>query len=332
MLEKHFDTASEFAAHLRRSHERWGTGHSNWVFRGQRADFPLLPKLWRPSEQQKNVFYQNSMGGMVAAMGSAIAGRTDEFRSRYCELYRLLYAEQEAVKAFRALADDLGFHVPTTPLGDPWYPSDAEQAGPACVVADSHLPTQATALAQHHGMATRLLDWTEDAATAAYFAATEWLDYRKKDASDRIVLWAFETRTLRKPGKEYQSLVFVRPDRAPNPFMRAQRGLFTWHRNAELSFMEHGVWPTHLEPFARLEGTLPGRPRDIIQKLSLAGSAVKDLVNILLLEQVTRVHLMPTLDNVARTVKTPEHYACRNLVFERSDIGDEGGADAPRPI
>jgi FRG domain len=89
------------------------------------------------------------------------------------------------------------------------------------------------ALSQHHGLPTRLLDWTWDWRVAAYFASIDSLEY---DRSSRCAIWALDvgqaTRMLERvawaSGKERPFLVeFVTAPGASNPNLRAQQGLFT---------------------------------------------------------------------------------------------------------
>ena len=56
-------------------------------------------------------------------------------------------------------------------------------------------------LAQHYGAVTRLLDWSRDALTAAYFAATRGRCAREHSesmhaAENRLAVWIFNAELL----------------------------------------------------------------------------------------------------------------------------------------
>lgn len=88
-------------------------------------------------------------------------------------------------------------------------------------------------IAQHHGLHTRLLDWTENPLVAAYFAVR---NNRRNDS----VLYILETKDLKKvdftidPFSITSNLIFY-----PNHLSRrisAQSGLFTIHHKPEELF------------------------------------------------------------------------------------------------
>jgi len=78
-------------------------------------------------------------------------------------------------------------------------------------------------LAQHHGIATRALDWTWNPLTAAYFSASSTVD------AGRVCVWACSYSTFvaqrRSRGRANRLVIFTAPG-ADNDNLRAQSGLF----------------------------------------------------------------------------------------------------------
>lgn len=106
------------------------------------------------------------------------------------------------------------------------------------------------ALAQHHGLPTRLLDWSRHAYSAVYFAAASAVrGYSTWKADDCLAVWILNIETISIYRDRIQ---VVKPPGSVTPHLAAQSGLFTVH--AQHGHSEAPLVVTGLEG----EFTIPG--------------------------------------------------------------------------
>jgi len=186
-----------------------------WMFRGQGREEPLIPSLFRKD-------------GKLASLT----------RRDVSDFSQLLLAERDVLIEFFHIADKRGLTLPDdsqklrSTLETLWSDRGehlVEKGDHEWRTVDSTLSL--TALAQHYGLPTRLLDWARQSYTAAFFAAESALAHESEnDPENCLVVWAFyfpgvgtrdEVKRLNDPVR-----VVTAPS-ATNANLKAQQGVFT---------------------------------------------------------------------------------------------------------
>lgn len=189
-------------------------------------------------------------------------------------------------------------------------------------VTNFTMQNSVAALAQHHGIPTRLLDWSHDSRKAAFFAC-EGIGESDLDSDEtRIAVFGLNPFMLRNRAIGFSELeehlndqravelylsshsLFVEKTDTTS-YLAAQEGLFTFPDYADLYRLATGNYPTidrSLELMAdwRNEHTDEGgynpNIRDYIRKVTLPYREVDALMELLDDERILLTTLMPSLD------------------------------------
>lgn len=287
-------TAEDFLSKLAPNSSHWNGDSWKWAYRGQaNARWPLVPSAfrWDPDKKPKLHF------------------SNDPILSRQPRTNRTqVEAEIERWREFVLVTDRYGQLLPEdnqkfrTPEG--WKEFDRNLAKKAWPIPDV---LSTLALAQHYGVATRLLDWSEKAYVGAYFAAERALlgapDAKRKRLSvwcldvDWVIWTAWPSR-LRRPIE----LLVVTAPRATNPNLHAQHGLFIaptvqpsdFNKSAVRIPMEkiiENAWNKY--PSIRI-----GRP--VLQKITLPVTEAGKLLRLLHAEGVSGPSIYPGFRGASR--------------------------------
>lgn len=297
-----------------------------WIFRGHGSKlWTLTPAAWRddPTEKLSPLFLIRNLLKEHPTYMFPTAKHVDNYT--YVERNTLLppsqpdlELRQERIKTlllhacaeidlmyeFLELSDELGFSVGALPewtgsrenFIDQYvqmYIPDIHNVGGVTHKVNALWTHPSIALAQHHRIPTRLLDWTRSPLIAAFFAAISVPDAHQPD--DELVVFAINEEMLQR---DIRKVIVPAHE---NDYLRMQMGVFTYDTTGEQYFLSSGHYPS-------LEETIQSQPESLKvyypKKYSLSVTEAPELLRLLWLERMTQAHLMPTLDNVAHTVIT----------------------------
>ena len=134
------------------------------------------------------------------------------------------------------------------------------------------------AIAQHHGLPTRLLDWTRNPLVAAYFAV-------EKEHDDDSVIYAFKFNK------------YIDIQKKPDPFMETQIGRFIPRHVTRRITAQTGLFTIHPNPHDDF------RADQRISQFVIKKNFRKPLKDILYKYGIHRASLFPDLDGLSKHIE-----------------------------
>ena len=216
-----------------------------------------------------------------------------------------IHIEISILKIFVEFCDEVGINIPSDSLDfrsrnltsgqDRYYLNLEKWPNPELL--------ELMALAQHHGVPTRLLDWTKNPYAAAYFSASSALSSVLKGREhQRLAIWVLNIESIAL----YPKVEIIRPPGSISQHLAAQSGLFTVH-------FHEGI---RGEPFdiIGLESEFSALPNTPLMKLTIP---VKESMRLLeLCEKIgfSSAKMYPSADGAGRAVMDSINlWAARNI-------------------
>jgi hypothetical protein len=316
-------TAEEFLQALSPLDQGWGDAPHDWIFRGHAdAMWKLIPSALRqPSPPLKY---------------------TEKGSFTVCTHKDQVDAEFGLLWEFFRVADSQGLLIPEDSqiYRSPWASETIYRKLEQAKCGRDPWPfdelLSLAALAQHHGVPTRLLDWANDAFIAAYFAASKasmrldrWkrgrcaicgakpgasqkcsqCDSMRFDANPdrlRLGLWGLNWRYIweRWPGNKPDNIevLLVMAPRATNPNLHAQGGVFTVHL-VKPGCPAACISPEALDKVIRRTAADIGIPFPVMRHLTLPVRQADRLLRLLAMQNIHAARVYPGFGGVVRHLK-----------------------------
>lgn len=262
---------------------------NGWLFRGHMdSKWDLQPSAFRDGSLSNFVWWLDSLSP---------SWETDHF----------IVAELSAVKEFLKIADANGIPTPMT--------SDIGMIISDCIFKTNHnlshsdkieveMPPkqllESFSLAQHHGIPTRLLDWSYNIYHSLFFAANDSWTHTNPNDDGYLAIWAINKFLLELDDIRTSRIQLLHSPYSSNNYLMNQAGLFTYDSQANPYHRENQKWQSQNEIFENSQSS--NSKINPVRKITIHWRHSKDILMKLVERRINPVSLMPTLDNVTKTM------------------------------
>lgn len=251
------------------------TPKPNFVFRGHKcSSWELRPSAFRKHSQQRD------KTEAVMRVSEMLEGTTD---NQICAEFTLLKLFVEACDRHMISLPEDSYAFRKGILNDQHGPVQSSYRN-----VDEWPPPQLLpllAFAQHHGVPTRLIDWSDNALVAAFFAAEKHV---RGDITDDLAIWALNLEFIHL----YEHIEIVLLPASNSQRLGAQRGLFTILRPPMQRGQPLDIDHLTLVDLLESRNVPTARPKPL-WKLTLPHSEAKRLLYLCWLSNVDAAFVYP---------------------------------------
>jgi hypothetical protein len=283
------DHVDFFINMLRQTSGNWDGPLRSWIFRGQREyKWGLIPSVFRSDIINK-----------WADLSFDVNVSEAEFMEKEIILIRKFVKIADSV-GLKVPGDCYEFRIKNYYAAEDWPPK-------------KHI--EIFAIAQHHGLPTRLLDFTHNAFTAAFFSAIDCKE--KKDINGDLAIWAINIGEYYNLINESErSIQLVSVPTHDNHYLNAQQGIFLydkklykkWNNSIPFNEIDFNVENIINKDLEIVEQRQRKELKPLIWKISFSKQQYKMLLSKLIEENYHYASLMPSYKRVIDQMKLEDDF------------------------
>ncbi|MEW5980096.1 MAG: FRG domain-containing protein [Acidobacteriota bacterium] len=292
--ETKLDSVDVLFSWLRPSSGNWPGPVGSWIFRGQKdSKWGLRPLVFRKDIVQD--WPQLAFDGTI--------GQQD-----------FVDKEVAILRRFVEVADSVGIRVPGDCYEfrvkdhiDEWPPMRYMEI---------------LAIAKHHGMPTRLLDFTYSGLIASFFAAIECFQNPKPgDIDGEMAVWAFNLGKYNEmTSSSARSIQIVTVPTHDNNYLYAQKALFIydrllnerWKKPLHLNEIDADLDRVVLNDLQKCE-QISSNDEVLLQKIVVPKHKCREVIGKLHAEGIHLASVMPSYDNIVKQLRLEDQVGIKRI-------------------